>query len=60
MIVSMVLAERLVQVCEDSGASRDERLAALQIAITLTLNGLSPTSESPASGSDPQGEGLEP
>lgn len=47
MFVSTVLAERLIQLCEDSGASRDERLAALQIAITLSMRGFSPIPPKP-------------
>jgi hypothetical protein len=43
MFVSTILAERIVQVCEDSGATDDERLAALQIAMTLIMRGLRPT-----------------
>lgn len=45
MFVSTVLAERLVKVCDESGASQDERLAALQIAMTLIMRGFKSSEE---------------
>ena len=42
MFISTALAEQIVRLCEDSGTSQDERLAALQIAMTLIMGNLGP------------------